>query len=157
VVGLVGVAKDVREKKRSEAERDTLQRQVLQASKLASLGEIAAGGAPEINHPLTVIKGNLDYFHDWFEARGEREMVGVLRQQEVAIERIVSIVNGLRVYARRDDGAASPLDLHHLIEQSVTMIQQIFVRQGVRVECRLEALKPFVSGNAGRFQQVLMN
>lgn len=155
--GLVGVAKDMREKKRAEAEREVLQRQVLQASKLASIGEIAAGVAHEINNPLTVIKGNLDYFHDWFEARGERELLQVLRQQETAIERIVNIVNGLRLYARRDDDAAAPLDLHHLIDQSVSMVQQIFTKQGAELETRLGAPTPFVSGNAGRFQQVLMN
>lgn len=157
VTGIVCLGKDMRERRKAEAERELMQRQVLQSSKLASIGELAAGVAHEINNPLTIIKGNLDYLHELFEQGSNQEMLTIVKQQEGAIERIVNIVNGLRVYARMDTGEMSQLNVHSVLDQSISIIQHIYRKQNISIEKELNAPVPFVKGNSGRLQQVIIN
>ena len=60
VVGTVGIARDITERKRAEAERLEMERQLLHAQRLDSLGVLAGGVAHDYNNALQTIMGNLE-------------------------------------------------------------------------------------------------
>ena len=67
VSGMVCLAQDITERKRSETEKQDMQAQLIQASKLASLGTIGSGVAHELNNPLTIVKASAELIRDNIE------------------------------------------------------------------------------------------
>ncbi len=157
VSGIVCVAKDMTEQKKGEKEKELMQRQLMQASKLASIGELAAGIAHEINNPLTIIKGNAELLTEYFEEHNNREYKEFVDFQQHAIERIRNIVNGLRTYARLDTAEQTTINVHDVLEETVTIINQIYRNESISIVKDLKSESPFVRGSTGRFQQVIMN
>ena len=157
ISGIVCVAKDMTEQRKIEKEKDIIYQQLLQASKLASIGELAAGIAHEINNPLTIIQGNSDIIADYFtEINNEEYSKFVLYQQE-ALRRITNIVNGLRTYARIDSVELTAFDIHQVLTQTVAIVNQIYKNESILIQTQFESTKPIVCGSSGRFQQVMMN
>ena len=135
----------------------TLEKAVLQASKLASIGEMAAEVAHEINNPLTIIQGNLEILKDRLEQKAESDCLKLVDKQQNALNRMVNIVKGLKTYSRTDTSELNSINLHEVIDQSVTILNEVFKNETVKINRRLQCTAPFVLGNVGKFQQVLIN
>src|SRR3712207_8511849 len=93
--------RDLRERRRLEAEKEQMQRQLFQSSKLASIGELSAGVAHEINNPLNGVLNYAQLLKDDGVARTEehrRMLDGIIGEGE----RIARIVRDLLTFARHD-------------------------------------------------------
>jgi len=129
------------------------------SSKLASIGELAAGVGHEINNPLTIAIGNLDKLKKIFHEKGmdNAESNNIFLRQTDSLNRIVNIVSGLRIYARFDDDSKEKIDVHDLIEKTIDLIKEMYSKEDITVSVHLNAEKKFIQGNKGRFQQAIMN
>ena len=116
--------RDLSVRKKLEAEREEMQRQLYQSSKLASIGELSAGVAHEINNPLNGMINFAQLLKDEEPPRSEfeQQMIdGIIDEGE----RIAQIVRGLLTFARADthelDSALRRLDqnLHRAFRTSV--------------------------------------
>lgn len=137
-------------------ERNSLQAQLVQSSKLASLGELAAGVAHEINNPLQVIAGQQELLLR--ECRQvERVDPAGLSAIGDSVDRIRRIVDGLQVFSRASTPENVAFDLHETVDRSVSLVDGIYGAQGISIEVDLRATQPLVVGSAGRMQQVIMN
>ena len=101
ILGLSGTCQDITDKVNKELLLEQERLKSIHTAKLASLGEMSAGVAHEINNPLAIIKGNLTLFKKYrldpekFEAK--------IEISDKAIQRISKIVNGLQKFSRSSD------------------------------------------------------
>ncbi len=132
-------------------------RQLVTSEKLASIGEITAGVAHEINNPVAVIQGNVDVIRLELgpeAARVETELALIDRQ----VMRMEAIVGKLLKFARPSefsDGGGTA-DLAAVAEDSLLLADHALGRAGIEVDTELPALPP-AAIEAGEMQQVAIN
>ncbi|HSG28831.1 MAG TPA: ATP-binding protein, partial [Candidatus Krumholzibacterium sp.] len=158
----------------------TLDQQLQQADKLASLGQLVSGIGHEINNPNQFIRGNIkiikqaledilpivDAYHkehpDLKIARLDydffREHIMVLvDDMSHGSQRIKGIVEGLRTFVRKDEGLlVDKVDINTLIEASARLVHNQ-VHQKAEIKLELEPDLPIFTGNSQKIEQVLIN
>src|SRR5690606_37533770 len=147
---------------RANEDLQRLQAHVIQAEKLASLGQIVAGVVHELNNPLTSIIAYSDYLKKRASARaltGEdvHDDLERLRRIGEAAERILKFSRDLVAYARPTPDIPGPVVLSEVIEKAVVFCEHEFGKNGIRVRRHLEQQLPPVRGIAGQLTQVFVN
>ena len=149
-----------REKLRQHEEQTALKKQFYVISKLASIGELTASVAHEINNPLTIIKGHLSAVESFLKSFHDNKdsiekSVSIMQSATVRVERIVK---GLRTYAREDDSSEIvKFDCQAVIKESVSLIDYIYQRSGIKIDVQYIDDGTIIYGNPGKFQQVIFN
>jgi C4-dicarboxylate-specific signal transduction histidine kinase len=155
VEGVLAVGQDV-ERLRS------LERQVIQAEKLATLGQLAAGIVHELNNPLTSISVYGELVVRLLERASHRPLIvseaeiDKARRITEGAARIHSLTRGLMGYAR-PAGERSEVRLDEVVRQSLSLCDHVLVRQGAEVELSFAPELPTVQAVASQLQQVLIN
>jgi PAS domain S-box-containing protein len=148
--------RDLSLRKQLEAEREEMQRQLYQSSKLASIGELSAGVAHEINNPLNGIINFAQLLKDEEQPRSEfeQQMIdGIIDEGE----RIAKIVRGLLTFARADTHELRQVHFADSIKTSIALFGHQFEKDGITVEIDLDPDLPLVRADASRFRQVVVN
>ncbi len=148
--------RDLSVRKKLEAEREEMQRQLYQSSKMASIGELSAGVAHEINNPLNGVINFAQLLKDEEQPRSdfEQQMIdGIIDEGE----RIAKIVRGLLTFARTDDHELSHVHFADSIKTSIALFGRQFEKDGITVEIDLEPNLPLVRADGSRLRQVVVN
>jgi len=136
------------------------EQQLIQASKMATLGEMATGVAHEINQPLTVIQTSVDLVKRSL-ARGEMPEQGLLsRITELAgaqIERAVKIIGHMREFGRKPGPDLEPVVLNVVLQRAFEFFSQQFNRRGIDIHWELDERLPPVLCEPNRMEQVFIN
>ncbi len=132
------------------------QNELVQAGKLAMLGQMAAGVTHELNQPLAAIRAFADNAVT-FLARGQAARAEEnLSHISAASARMGAIIGQLKGFARKSHGAVSTVDLPQSIEASALLLQSDFRRHRARLDITIrDALQ--VTGDTVRTEQVLIN
>ena len=130
--------------------------ELVQAGKLAMLGQMAAGVTHELNQPLAAIRAFADNALT-FLARGQSDKAGEnLAHISAASARMGAIIGQLKGFARKSHESVATVDLAQSIQASAFLLQSEFRRHDVALE--VEVQEPVrVMGDAGRTEQVLIN
>ncbi|MBF0207439.1 MAG: PAS domain S-box protein [Oligoflexia bacterium] len=156
-----GVFRDISEIKKIQHEKEQVQAQLIHSAKLASIGTLAAGVAHEINNPLAIIKGNVDILNDHIiemdEHEDVEEYVEIIKNQNIAINRISKIVNGLRSFSRSDTDIVETVDVNKAVRDTLALCETLFTKRGLTIVTHLCFGELHVQGNAGKLQQVILN
>ena len=145
-------------KEQYEELEDTHQR-LLQSDKLASVGLLTAGIAHEINNPLFVITGYLDVIGETLRS-GEitaAELKGIHDKLDTASQSIVKLVSGMKTYVRIEDAGLVPIDFNSAILESLDLVSFLYRQDHIELNHDFADESPFIMGNIGKLQQVLMN
>jgi signal transduction histidine kinase len=134
--------------------------QLVQAGKMATLGEMATGIAHEINQPLSSIKLGADFFSKMI-SRGqkipEEHLLKVGRNISQQVERATVIINHLRDFGRRTDFRLSPVDINEPIRGVFTLIGQQLRLREIEVDLILEEDLPPVLATKNQLEQIFLN
>jgi len=139
-------------------EQVALERGARQSEKLAALGTMAAGLAHELNNPIGVISSRIEIMLLDAEAQpiyGQlAEDLGVLHRHA---QRVARIAQGLLSFSRQSSGLHGPVDLNHLVEETLLLVERPIAKQGVTVTRRLAPDLPPLWGDGNTLQQVVLN
>jgi signal transduction histidine kinase len=143
------------EQKETEEEKETLQEQLRHADRLATIGELAAGVAHELNEPLGSILGF---------AQLAKKAAGMPKQAEQDLDRIVTaslhareVIRKLMLFARQMPPRRARLNLNQVVKEGLFLFEARCARQGINLNLSLGADLPEVYADATQLTQVLTN
>jgi signal transduction histidine kinase len=139
---------------RMEAQRSAENR-LIQAAKLAAVGEMAAGIAHELNNPLTSVTGFAELALDDIPEDSEmhKDIEIVLREAL----RARSVVRRLLDFARQSESVRARASLNEVVEDVVALSKHLIQSSGVKLNLDLEVNLPWVLVDANQMKQVLLN
>jgi signal transduction histidine kinase len=109
------------------------EKQAVQSSKLAALGEMASGIAHEINNPLTILSGNLRNIDRYIDKPDSSEKIHeMIKKCHISIQRITKIIRGLKKISRDgSDDDFEVISLNQIVEDIESLIHEKFKTNGV--------------------------
>ena len=141
--------------KRLEAEQ-----QLIQASKMATLGEMATGVAHELNQPLSVMKTASSFFLRKLEHEEPIDpsvLANMLRKIDANVDRASRIINHMRQFARKSDLRLEKVELNQVLEKAFEIFSQQLKVRGIEVRWELDDHLPKILADPGRLEQVFIN
>src|SRR5207302_2989536 len=147
------------EMQRREQELRDKQEQLVQAGKLATLGELTTGVAHELNNPLNNIGLFVGNAIDFLElgVRNKEQIVGELRHAMQQVQKATEMISHLRTFGRAAPVSREPISLRQVIERALSLMgEQLRLRQ-IEVTVDLGPQELVVIGNAIQLEQVFIN
>ncbi len=151
----------------TDTEKDHLQEQLIRASRLAELGEMAAGFAHEINNPLQIIKSEQALIKMIMSDLIEKGLVNApeelaelddsIEQIELQVKRCSDITHSILKFGRKTETNPQDVDLSLFIPDVSDMIANKATVNGIKVNLDLSDDAPPVHGDPGQLQQVFLN
>ena len=146
--GVVLSGRDVTDLKR-------LEEQLIQAEKLAAMGQMLAGVAHELNNPLTAILGVTELLRE--RAAPDEAFRRQLELTHRQARRAARIVQNLLEFSRPASPQKKSLDVINLIERTLQLHEHSLRRNNVEVEFHPQGMLPGVVGDANQLIQVFLN
>jgi two-component system NtrC family sensor kinase len=147
---------------RVKSEKDMVEQQIIETGKLASIGELAAGIAHEINNPVAIMVEEAGWIQDLLAEGINKE--GNLEEFERALKQIENqgrrckeITHKLLSFARKTDSRVQAVQLNDLITEVVDLSSQKSRYANVDVHTRLDPYLPDTLASITEMQQVLLN
>jgi PAS domain S-box-containing protein len=163
IVGVVGVGQDITElnqvRVEQERERKEAAAQIIQASKLATLGEMATSVAHELNQPLNVIrmaagnsrrkisKGTADLQY----------LTDKLQRIEEQTARAAAIIDHMRMFGRKAKENPQPIDPREVVTNALALMGEQLRLAGIEIVTELAQDCPFILGHTIQMEQVVLN
>ncbi len=147
---------------RLDFEKEMMNQQVIETGKLASVGELAAGIAHEINNPVAIMVEEAGWIQDLMgegleQGDNLQEAKRGLQQIETQGRRCKEITHKLLSFARKTDSRVQTLQLNELVTEVASLLSQKSRYANVEVQLRLQPDLPPIQASATEMQQVLMN
>jgi PAS domain S-box-containing protein len=151
---MIGTLMDITDHKRVEE----INEELVHASRLAVLGELAASIAHEINQPLGAILSNADSAEMLLASNPPqldelKQVIEDIRKDDL---RAGEVIRRMRSLLRKQDLVMEPFDLNRAVSDVLELCRGDLARRGVEVKSRLATL-PIVHGDQVHVQQVVMN
>jgi len=153
-VGILGVSRDITDRKRAEAERDALEARTLQLQKAESLGRMAGAIAHHFNNQLQGVIGYLELaMGDLPKGAGP---IGSIKEAMRAANRAAGVSRQMLTYLGQTPGKQRPMDLSETCRLALPMLRAGMPANMV-LKTDLPPLGPVVHANANQVQQILAN
>jgi PAS domain S-box-containing protein len=153
-VGVLGVMRDISERKKAEEERIEFEQKAQLASHLASVGELSAGIAHEINNPLTGVIGYAELLMQEDVPEHIKNDLEIIRD---GAKRVASIVKGLLTFARQSKPERTVVDINQVIEVCLRLRAYELETSNIKVVTNLAPDLPLTIADPGQLQQVFLN
>jgi two-component system NtrC family sensor kinase len=129
--------------------------ELVQAEKLAAIGELAAGVAHEINNPMAIIRGNAEILQMAVPQEAPiREEVDIIAGQVSRVDRIVA---NLLKFARRERKQLALTDLNQMLDEIVRQVKHQAPLVGIAVNRQLDPDLPRIEADPHQLRQVFTN
>ncbi|MCK6540352.1 MAG: GAF domain-containing protein, partial [Anaerolineales bacterium] len=141
-------------KERMEAQR-AAENRLLQAAKLAAVGEMAAGVAHELNNPLTTVTGFSELMLEDLpeDSHHRQELLMVLNEAR----RASSVVRRLLDFSRQGERIRASADLNEVVNDVIALTRHLIQTNNVALILELDESLPWVSIDSNQMKQVLLN
>ncbi len=178
---IIGSLQDITQEKQLLMESEYRLQQVIQADKLASLGEVVAGVAHEINNPNSFITYNLPLLEEtWLflkpiitefsEANPQWQTAGLhipelcqdmeemIQSIRIGSDRITKVVSSLKDFARMDQSALTrPVSVNDVIEKTLVIVGGQLRKAAAQIKIELFPDIPKIQGHLMKLEQVAAN
>lgn len=150
--------------KERDLEAEQLNRQYMQASKLAAIGELSAGVAHEINNPLAIILTERQLLLDMakhlpaaMDNEFRLQFDDSMEQISLQIQRCKRITQNLLRFARRTQSLIETVDMNAFIREMVDLMEREARTSGIKFSMDLEEKLPLLKSDPSQLQQVFLN
>jgi len=149
--------------RRRDMASDRLNEQLMQAGKLASIGELSAGVAHEINNPLAIILTERQILLDCekqtpgLPREFRAQLSDSLSQIDIQTQRCKRITHSLLRFSRRTESIMEPLNLNAFIQEVVDLMEREAKANGIKFITDLSPELPVMVSDASQLQQVFLN
>ena len=157
----------IRQMERMDSEKDQLGEQLIRASRLAEIGEMAAGFAHEINNPLQIIKNEytlIDMIFSDIKKKGQLnetenflDIQDSLDQIHKQVDRCATITQAILKFGRKGESVPQDLDLSVFIPEVTKMVAKKASVHGIAIKQSISQGLAWVHVDPGQLQQVLLN
>ncbi|GAB4067342.1 hypothetical protein GCM10028812_20060 [Ancylobacter sonchi] len=158
-VATMEINNDITAGKRAEERLLKAQAELSQVTRVATLGQLMASIAHEVNQPLAAVVTNGEAGLRWL-----RRPVPDVGEAVASVERMIAsgrragdVVARLRALSRRDELRHEPIEVNRLIEETLAIIERDLRRHRARLRLELAPALPMVKGDRVQLQQVLIN
>ena len=128
----------VEERKKAEQVLRDTQAELIQAAKLAGLGQMSAGISHELNQPLTAIRNYADNARRLLERRQFESASDNLTEIGELTQRMASIITQLRGFSRKSSGEQSRVSVNDSVEQALAMFHREIAENSIKVTRSIE-------------------
>lgn len=148
---------EISERRKTEAELRAAHQELIQAAKLAMLGQLSASIAHELNQPLSALRYNTHNLTRLLAQGRLDDSQTLLQKNEQLADKMARIINHLKVFARRSDTDIGAIALAGVVDSALELYTERLQRLSCEVDLNgLNDLPP-AAGDAIRLEQVLVN
>lgn len=148
---------EIRERERTQTELRETQQELIQAAKLAVLGQMSAGLNHEMNQPLTAIQTYARNSRKFLE-KGAAEMVDANLQEIVTLcDKMAELTRQFKVFARKSEGPPSVVDLRLPLDAALKIITAQKNSTGIDIDWQRPEQAIMCHGDLIRIEQVMVN
>ena len=146
----------------ADREKEMMNRQVIEAGKLASVGELAAGIAHEVNNPVAIMVQEAGWIEDLLEeeefkdTKNLEEFKRALKQVDIQGQRCKDITHKLLSFARKTSPDVEKIQINEMIKE-VVAITDIAAYTKIVINTHLDYNLPVIYGSQTEIQQVFLN
>ena len=136
------------------------EQQLIQASKMATLGEMATGVAHELNQPLSVIKTASRFFMKKINKRqkiADDVLLTMAEEIDSYVDRATKIISHMRQFGRPSDVTLEKVQVNETLKKALEILGQQLKVRGIELIWDLEPDLPLILADAGRLEQVFIN
>lgn len=153
----------VRRIRRADQEKEGMNQQIIETGKMASIGELAAGIAHEINNPVAIMVeeagwiGDLLEEEEFSESGNLDEFKRALTQINTQGRRCKEITHKLLSFARKTDSTVKDVQLNDIVMEIVNLSSQMAKYNKVTIKTALQKTLPYITISPSEIQQVMLN
>jgi two-component system NtrC family sensor kinase len=157
------ISQSDKEKESAVKKEEIMSQQVIETGKLASVGELAAGIAHEINNPVAIMIEEAGWIEDLLEdedltgSENEKELYRALTQIKTQGRRCKEITHKLLSFARKTDSRIVEISVSNLLKEIVYLSSQRAKYSNVEIKTNFEENLPPIPASETEMQQVFMN
>jgi len=153
-IGILGIARDITERKRAAEETEKIAAQLLQAQKMEAVGTLAGGIAHDFNNLITTIQG---YAHMAMMESDEADALYLyLKRIDAASSRAAKLTRQLLLFSRKNPMEVTSLNINETVEDLLNMLKRL-IGEDIAINTYLEPDIFTVRADAGNIEQVIMN
>lgn len=149
--------REIHQREEAEKELREIQQELIQAAKLAVLGQMSAGLNHEMNQPLTAIQSYARNSQRFLE-RGDTETVNAnLTEIQTLCGKMAELTRQFKVFARKSEGRPASIDLRQAVDAALKIVRAQETSDGVSVQWQRPESPILCHGDLIRIEQVMVN
>ena len=150
----LGVVQDITDRKRAEQEKLDMERRLLHAQKLESLGILAGGIAHDFNNILAGIMGYADLVKVQLPAsEPARKDIDIIKK---AVERAAHLTRQMLAYSGKGKFVVEPVSLSRIVKDMRAMLEMSISKKAT-LNCNLAPNLPMIEADASQIHQIILN
>lgn len=151
------LAQEIEERKRTEQELRDAQEELVQAGKLAALGEMATAIAHELNQPIAAAKTYIASCRLMLQRNKLDDLDPTLKKVSDLGDRMAKVTGQLKSFARRSSDKSSEFDLRLAIQEALNLMKHQFHVENCELDLSIPDYPVYIMGDRMRLEQVLIN
>jgi PAS domain S-box-containing protein len=155
----VGAVVDITATKQAEEKLHTARMELAHVTRVATLGELTASIAHEVNQPLAAVVANADAALRWLD-RETPDLAAARRSVEWVISdsyRASEVIRHVRALANKTDVERAPLDFNQVVKEAIALVKRELTSQRISLRAELAPARLAVFGDRIQLQQVIIN